>query len=99
MYWVTVRPALRVGSVPSMAVSIAWLVTSYVLAGLSTALWQCIAASFLMGLGGSATFAPLMAEASHWFERYRGLAVTIVAMVGGLVLWLRTARHGREKGS
>ena len=27
----------------------------------------------------SATFAPLMAEVSHWFERYRGLAVTIVA--------------------
>ena len=34
---------------------------------------------FLIGLGTSATFAPLMAEASHWFERYRGLAVTIVA--------------------
>ena len=49
------------------------------LAGLSTALWQFIAVSFLIGLGTSATFAPLMAEASHWFERYRGLAVTIVA--------------------
>ena len=69
----------RLGIVPAMAVSIACLVTSYVLAGLSTALWQFIAASFLMGFGGSATFAPLMAEASHWFERYRGLAVTIVA--------------------
>ncbi|MCP4618426.1 MAG: MFS transporter [Bradyrhizobium sp.] len=69
----------RVGIVPAMAVSIAFLVASYVLAGLSTALWQFIAASLLMGLGASATFAPLMAEASHWFERYRGLAVTIVA--------------------
>jgi MFS family permease len=69
----------RVGIVPAMAVSIAFLVVSYVLAGLSTALWQFIAASLLMGLGASATFAPLMAEASHWFERYRGLAVTIVA--------------------
>src|SRR5690242_7238531 len=78
----------RVGIVPAMALSIAFLVGSYVLAGLSTALWQFIAASFLMGLGGSATFAPLMAEASHWFERYRGLAVTIVASgnyVGGTV--------------
>jgi MFS family permease len=76
----------RLGIVPAMAVSIAFLVTSYALAGLSTALWQFIAASFLMGLGASATFAPLMAEASHWFERYRGLAVTIVASgnyVGG----------------
>jgi len=69
----------RVGIVPAMAVSIAFLVASYVLAGLSTALWQFIAVSLLMGLGSSATFAPLMAEASHWFERYRGLAVTIVA--------------------
>jgi MFS family permease len=69
----------RLGIVAAMAVSIACLSISYVLAGLSTALWQFIGASFLMGLGGSATFAPLMAEASHWFERYRGLAVTIVA--------------------
>jgi MFS family permease len=69
----------RLGIVPAMAVSIAVLSVSYVLAGLATALWQFIAISFLIGLGSSATFAPLMAEASHWFERYRGLAVTIVA--------------------
>jgi MFS family permease len=69
----------RLGIVPAMAASIVFLLLSYVLAGLSTALWQFIAASLLMGLGASATFAPLMAEASHWFERYRGLAVTIVA--------------------
>ena len=69
----------RLGIVWAMAISIAFLVGSYVLAALSTALWQFIVISFLMGLGTSATFAPLMAEASHWFERYRGLAVTIVA--------------------
>jgi MFS family permease len=69
----------RLGIVPAMAVSIAILCGSYVLAALSTALWQFIFISFLMGLGTSATFAPLMAEASHWFKRYRGLAVTIVA--------------------
>src|SRR5215510_7502655 len=69
----------RLGIVPAMAVSIAVLASAYVLAGLATALWQFIAISFLIGLGSSATFAPLMAEASHWFERYRGLAVTIVA--------------------
>ena len=62
--------------------------SAYVLAGLSTTLWQFIAVYFLIGLGTSATFAPLMAEASHWFERYRGLAVTIVASgnyVGGTI--------------
>jgi MFS family permease len=69
----------RVGIVAAIGLSITFLAVSYVAAGLSGTLWQFIAASFLMGLGTSATFAPLMAEASHWFERYRGLAVTIVA--------------------
>src|ERR1700744_1875153 len=69
----------KVGIVTAMAVSIVLLTIAYVLAGFSAALWQFIAVPFLIGLGASATFAPLMAEASHWFERYRGLAVTIVA--------------------
>jgi MFS family permease len=69
----------RFGIAAAMALSIAFLGMSFVLAGLSAALWQFIAVYFLIGIGTSATFAPLMAEASHWFERYRGLAVTIVA--------------------
>src|SRR6201999_1359543 len=43
---------------------------------------------FAIGLGSSATFGPLMAEASHWFNRYRGLAVTIAASgnyIGGTI--------------
>jgi MFS family permease len=69
----------RFGIVAAMGSSIALLGVSYGLAALSATLWQFIAIYFLIGLGTSATFAPLMAEASHWFERYRGLAVTIVA--------------------
>ena len=69
----------RFGIVAAIALSIGFLGVSYILAGLSTTLWQFIAVYFLIGLGSSATFAPLMAEASHWFERFRGLAVTIVA--------------------
>src|SRR4051794_9902544 len=69
----------RFGIVAAMALSIVVLGSSYVLAGLSSTLWQFIAVYFLIGLGTSVTFAPLMAEVSHWFERYRGLAVTIVA--------------------
>ena len=38
-----------------MAISIAFRRAAYVLAGLSTALWQFIAISFLIGLGTSAT--------------------------------------------
>jgi MFS family permease len=78
----------RFGIVAAMGLSISFLGFAYVLAGLSTTLWQFILVHFLIGLGTSATFGPLMAEASHWFERYRGLAVTIVASgnyVGGTI--------------
>src|SRR6266436_4526180 len=84
----TGRVTDRFGIVAAMALSISFLGVAYVAAGLSTTLWQFIAVHFLIGLGTSATFAPLMAEASHWFERYRGLAVTIVASgnyVGGTI--------------
>jgi MFS family permease len=85
----TGRVTDRFGIVAAIALSISFLGLAYVLAGLSTTLWQFIAVHVLIGLGTSATFGPLMAEASHWFERYRGLAVTIVASgnyVGG-TLW------------
>src|ERR1700709_667017 len=62
----------RVGIVAAMAVSIGLLGSAYVLAGLSTTLWQFIAVHFLIGLGTSATFAPLMAAAPHWSHRHRG---------------------------
>ncbi|HEY2212891.1 MAG TPA: MFS transporter, partial [Bradyrhizobium sp.] len=78
----------RFGIVAAMGLSITFLGLAYVLAGLSTTLWQFILVHVLIGLGTSATFGPLMAEASHWFERYRGLAVTIVASgnyVGGTI--------------
>ena len=78
----------RLGIVVAIGLSIGFLGVAYVAAGLSTTLWQFIAVYFLIGLGTSATFAPLMAEVSHWFERYRGLAVTIVASgnyVGGTI--------------
>jgi MFS family permease len=78
----------RFGIVVAIALSISFLGFGFVIAGLSTTLWQFILVYFLIGLGASASFGPLMAEASHWFERYRGLAVTIVASgnyVGGTI--------------
>src|SRR3977135_25196 len=66
----------RFGIVAALGLSIALLGVAYVAAGLSTTLWQFIAVHFLIGLGTSATFAPLMAEASHWLERYLRVAQT-----------------------
>jgi len=85
----------RFGIIMAIGLSTAILALAYVGAGLSTTLWQFILVHFLIGLGTSATFAPLMAEASHWFDRYRGLAVTIAASgnyVRGSICGCRSTR-------
>jgi MFS family permease len=57
------------------------LALGYALASLApTLLAYALAQGLLIGfLGSSATFGPLLADISHWFERRRGLAVSIVA--------------------
>jgi len=69
----------RFGIVTAIGLGIAVEALGYAGAGLSTTLWQFTLVHFVIGAGASATFGPLMAEASHWFDRYRGLAVTIAA--------------------
>jgi MFS family permease len=89
----------RFGIVRAMAITIVLLGIAYCLAGWSASLWQFIAAYLLIGLGTSAMFAPLMAEASHWFERYLGLAVSIVASgnyIAGTV-WPPLVTWGSER--
>lgn len=52
----------------------------YALASISSTLWQfALAHAFLIGLGASTGFSPLIADLSHWFRRYRGLAVVFGA--------------------
>ncbi|ESR22712.1 putative oxalate/formate antiporter [Lutibaculum baratangense AMV1] len=52
----------------------------YALAAVSEGLWQfAVLHAGLIGLGASATFAPLIADISHWFDRQRGFAVAITA--------------------
>jgi MFS family permease len=75
----TGRLSDRLGILPAIAIGVVALLLGYLGAGFSTALWQFQLIHVLIGLGASATFAPLMAEASHWFVRRRGIAVTIAA--------------------
>ncbi|MBN8963606.1 MAG: MFS transporter [Rhizobiales bacterium] len=78
----------RFGIVTAIGIGIAAMGLGYVGIGYATALWQVIVLHLLIGLGSSATFGPLMTEASHWFDRYRGLAVTIAASgnyIGGAI--------------
>jgi MFS family permease len=69
----------RLGIVAAIAIGTVALALGYAGAGSATSLAMFNAMHVAIGLGAAATFAPLMAEASHWFERRRGLAVTIAA--------------------
>jgi MFS family permease len=75
------RLADRFGVAVPLMIGAVGLGTGYVAAGLSGSLLQfALAHGFLLGLlGCSATFAPLVADASLWFDRHRGIAVAICA--------------------
>jgi MFS family permease len=65
--------------VPSLA-GCALLALGFLCAGLAPSLTTyALAHGLLIGLGASASFAPLMADISMWFVRRRGIAVAICA--------------------
>ncbi len=75
------RLADRVGILPPVLLGSLALGTGYLLAAAAPNFASFVLAqAVLVGmLGSSATFAPLVAEVSHWFLRRRGIAVAIVA--------------------
>ena len=93
----------RVGIALTVGLGGVMLGVGYIAAAFSTTLWQyALLHGLLIGLFGSAaTFGPLMTEASHLFNRRRGLAVSICASGNYLAgtLWpglieRATALHG-----
>src|SRR5437899_10214253 len=65
--------------VPVLAGTVA-LALGYVLAASASNIWQfALLQGLLIGVGSSATFAPLLADTSLWFIRRRGIAVAIFA--------------------
>ena len=74
---ITGRLTDRAGIIPALAAGILSLLFGYLGAGVAQALWQFNLAHFFIGFGASATYVPLMAEASRWFTRRRGIAVGI----------------------
>ena len=88
----------RYGIVIAIGLGIGILGLGYIGAGFSSSIWQFILVHFAIGLSSSATFGPLMAEASHWFDRYRGLAVAIAASgnyIGGTI-WPPLVNFGMQ---
>ncbi|WP_407150937.1 MFS transporter [Bradyrhizobium sp. ORS 86] len=95
---VTGRISDRYGIVAAIGVGIGILGLGYIGAGYAPSVLAFILLHFAIGLSSAATFGPLMAEASHWFDRYRGLAVAIAASgnyIGG-TLWPPAVNFGLQ---
>jgi MFS family permease len=73
------RMADRFGVMVPVVVGALGLGAGFIAAGLATNIWWfAIAQGLLIGLlGTSATFAPLVADTSKWFDRRRGIALAI----------------------
>ena len=69
----------RRGIVVTAILSAIGLAAGFALASTAPSLTLVAAAQALIGFGAAATFAPLVADISHWFEKRRGVAVAIAA--------------------
>jgi MFS family permease len=89
------RFADRYGILVSLICGVAALAAGYLAGADATNLWQFALAHGLIGLGASATFGPLMSDISQWFDRRRGLAVTICAAGNYLsgTIWPPIVQH------
>jgi MFS family permease len=65
--------------VPLVAGALA-LGAGYVAASMAPTLLTFALAQLVVGFGSSASFAPLMADMSHWFARRRGIAVALASV-------------------
>jgi MFS family permease len=87
----------RFGVIVPVLIGTFCLGLGFIAAGFAGSLWQfALAQGLLIGfLGSSATFAPLVADTSLWFNRRRGIAVAICASgnyLGG-ALWPPVVQH------
>jgi len=73
------RLADQFGIVVPITAGAVMLSVAYLASGAAATVWQFAVAYGLIGLGSSATFAPVMADISHWFTRRRGIAVAVAS--------------------
>ena len=86
----------RFGIMLPVAIGAVSIAAGFSLAGHADGLWSFVLAQGLIGLlGSSATFSPLMADTSLWFERRRGIAVAVCASGNYLAgtVWPPVVQH------
>jgi MFS family permease len=91
----------RIGVAIPLAIASVCLGAGYIIAGFAPHFWVFALAQglFIGFLGCSATFSPLLAETSFWFEKRRGIAVAICASgnyLGGAI-WPPIAQYFIEQ--
>jgi MFS family permease len=74
------RLADKYGAMTPVVLGAVMIALGYAAAGSATTIWQyALAQGVLIGTGSAATFAPLVADTSLWFDRRRGAAIGIIA--------------------
>ena len=84
----------RAGIVVPLLVGAVALAAGYGAAALAPTLTIFALAYIVVGFGASASFAPLMADLSHWFRRRRGVAIGVAA-TGNYLAGDETSATGR----
>ena len=69
----------RFGILAPALLGIGALSLGFFAASISPSLWTFALAYLVIGVGGSATFGPIMTDVSFWFTAHRGIAVAIAA--------------------
>jgi MFS family permease len=90
------RLADRFGIIFPVILGALLLAVGYALAGVAGTLWHyTLAQGLLIGVGSSATFAPLLAHTSLWFVERRGIAIGIFASGNYLAgtIWPPVVQH------
>ena len=69
----------RVGIVVALIGAAVGIMTSLIIATLARDIFELAAIHFILGLVAAVGFAPLMSDISHWFLKWRGTAMALVA--------------------
>ena len=77
--WIFGRLLDRFGLFSVLVSATFFIVGGFFLAALTTTIFAFSIIQFFLGMGTAGSFAPLISEISHWFKKYRGIAVAIVA--------------------
>ena len=85
----------RFGILAPALLGISALSVGFFAAAMSPTLWTFALSYLLIGVGGSATFGPIMTDVSFWFSTHRGIAIAIAAAGNYLAgtIWPPVVQH------